>query len=107
MKYPDDMDAECVELSDALNTIKGVQSVSSCCGHGKRPFRVWFRCGDFRSLARIAYAADPCHSGADFHVEVRAGCDCQAFMFMIEGPIGDYEGAKRVAQVLKQENEVV
>jgi hypothetical protein len=102
MPYPDDMDPECIELSDALNTIKGVETTSSCCGHGKRPFRVFFRCVSFQSLALIAYAADPCHSNANFWIKVRSGCDCEPFHFMIEGPAGDYKGAAAIAKVLMQ-----
>jgi hypothetical protein len=43
-EYPENMDAECVDLCNALNTLPGIKTVKSCCGHGTSPFAVWFRC---------------------------------------------------------------
>lgn len=43
--YPENMDAECVSLCDALNTLPGVTTLESCSGHGKSPFMIWFKCG--------------------------------------------------------------
>ena len=36
------MDPECIPLCNALNTIKGIKTIESCCGHGEQPFMVWF-----------------------------------------------------------------
>ena len=35
-QYPGNMDRECVRLCDALNMSPGIQTVASCCGHGKQ-----------------------------------------------------------------------
>jgi hypothetical protein len=36
------LDKEVVPLVVALNAMKGVVTVESCCGHGKDPFYIWF-----------------------------------------------------------------
>ena len=36
------LDPEVVALCEALNTLPGIETVSSCCGHGQRPYRIWF-----------------------------------------------------------------
>lgn len=50
MIYPNDMDAECIPLCDALNAFESVETTSSCCGHDKRPFRIFFRCSSLETL---------------------------------------------------------
>jgi len=42
--YDEQMDVECIPLCDALNSLPGIQTCESCCGHGKKPFAIWFRC---------------------------------------------------------------
>lgn len=43
IRYDKRMDAECIPLCDAMNSIKGIRTVESCCGHGKTSFDVWFK----------------------------------------------------------------
>lgn len=40
--YDGCMDPEAVALCDAMNCLPGVWTASSCCGHGREPFRVFF-----------------------------------------------------------------
>ncbi len=35
---PEGMDPECITLCNALNTLPGVRTHASCCGHGKSPY---------------------------------------------------------------------
>ena len=35
-RYPEDIDEEIVPLLDALNSIPGVRTIASCCGHGDK-----------------------------------------------------------------------
>lgn len=37
------MDKECIPLCDALNSIPGITTVCSCCGHDKKSFSIWFK----------------------------------------------------------------
>jgi hypothetical protein len=39
---PADLDPECRELCEALNLLPGITTTSSCCGHGREPYRVFF-----------------------------------------------------------------
>ena len=36
------LDKEVVPLVGAMNAMKGIVTVESCCGHGEDPFRIWF-----------------------------------------------------------------
>lgn len=38
----DVMDRECIPICDALNLLPGIETISSCCGHGYAPFRIYF-----------------------------------------------------------------
>ena len=44
------MDAECVDLCDTLNSMKGIETTESCCGHDARPYRIFFKCRDLLAL---------------------------------------------------------
>ena len=39
----DIMDRECIPICDALNLLPGIETISSCCGHGYAPFRIYFK----------------------------------------------------------------
>ncbi|MBP3732292.1 MAG: hypothetical protein J6I84_03515 [Bacilli bacterium] len=49
-----DLDPGCEDLCRVLNGLKGIYTISSCCGHGERPFEVWFHCLNWYSLAVIS-----------------------------------------------------
>jgi hypothetical protein len=50
LKYDAFMDPECIEICDALNEIPGIETMESCCGHGKFRFSVWFKASDLSPL---------------------------------------------------------
>jgi hypothetical protein len=52
------MDKECVPLCDAINRIDGIDTFESCCGHGNKPFRIWFTVSDLTSLPKLLYFLD-------------------------------------------------
>jgi hypothetical protein len=52
------MDAECVDLCDAFNSIKGIETVESCCGHNKSPYHIFFKCHDLNGLRFIQSCID-------------------------------------------------
>jgi hypothetical protein len=52
------MDAECVDLSDTLNSIKGIETVESCCGHNYEPYRIFFKCYELPALRFIQSCID-------------------------------------------------
>lgn len=52
------MDAECVELCDALNSIKGIVTTESCCGHNYQTYKIFFKCSDLLGLRFIQSCID-------------------------------------------------
>ena len=40
LEYPNDVDEELLPLLDILNSIPGVRTLFSCCGHSKEPFYI-------------------------------------------------------------------
>jgi hypothetical protein len=41
-RYDREMDKEAIPLCNALNSLPGIKTIESCCGHGNEPFRIWF-----------------------------------------------------------------
>lgn len=64
-KYDKYMDAECIPLCDALNSLPGVKTTSSCCGHCKNKFMVFFDCENAASLFIIARSFNRRYSGTN------------------------------------------
>jgi hypothetical protein len=52
------MDKECVDLCDTLNSMKGIKTVESCCGHNDRPYRIFFKCYDLSALRFLQSCID-------------------------------------------------
>lgn len=85
------MDPECVALCEALNCLPGIKTTQSCCGHGKQPYRVWFRVTDFhaRGLLTVARLTCPRYYAGDWEVKLSHG-DVRGSMidFLLEGAVG-------------------
>ncbi len=101
---PADIDNESKLLCISMNRVRGVATLESCCGHGKKPFRIWFYTRSWKALARIAYAADGCHSGFyGWNLVVITDCAMQPVKFLIEsqdfGQVA-YDGAAKIAEIL-------
>ncbi len=96
-----DMDKECVNLCKTLNKLQGIKTVSSCCGHGKNEFLIWFRADSLENLPRLLYWFDSCHCGF-YHWRIIAKTDCgmSPVSFMIEGPVGAYNEAEEIAKLI-------
>ena len=57
-------DPEVVELCKAINSIQGLETTSSCCGHGDTPFHIWFRVSYVKALYPITRCIDTRYGGA-------------------------------------------
>ena len=70
--YDGRMDEECIPLCDVLNSLPGVETTSSCCGHCKNDFMIFFNCNNSYSLAVIARAFNRRYSGTflEWKIEV-------------------------------------
>jgi hypothetical protein len=54
MRYPKSMEPECIPLCNALNSIPGIRTTESCCGHGNGPFMVFFYLADLRKVRYLS-----------------------------------------------------
>jgi len=52
------MDAECVDLCDAINSMRGLETVESCCGHNHQPYRIFFKCHSIPALRFLQSCID-------------------------------------------------
>ena len=43
LEYEMEIDKECADLCNALNSLPAIVTISSCCGHGKSPFSIFFK----------------------------------------------------------------
>lgn len=105
-KPPADMDKECVVLCAAMNRIKGIRTVSSCCGHGKHPYRIYFQPRSLAALPPLLYWFDACHCGHyGWTVVVYTDCSAAGPFFRVEGPVGPeaYVEAGDIAYLLTGE----
>lgn len=57
-EYDEYMDVECIPLCNALNSLPGIETLESCCGHTKKPFAIWFRCNSELSLRFLGRCID-------------------------------------------------
>jgi hypothetical protein len=100
---PDDMDPEVIRLCRAMNLFPGIFTISSCCGHGREPFRIWFMAESVEALPALLYWTDACHTG-QYGWIVTAATDCSAdhVTFTLEGPCGGYEAAEVIAKYMRE-----
>jgi hypothetical protein len=103
MKYTGKMDPECIKLCDAMNKVPGIRTIESCCGHGERPYRIWFKSKNLKSLPLLLYWFDRCHVGyPGWNVSVSTDCAMSPVTFMVEGPIGAYSESDDIAKSLEE-----
>jgi hypothetical protein len=95
--YPSDMDVECMPLCDALNNLKGITTVESCCGHGKRTFGIAFLAYHVEHLKPLLVALDEMTS---WNVSAKWASGGDGIYFWLEGPIGGYDEANALAKKL-------
>jgi len=100
------LDKDCVSLVAVMNKIPGIQTIESCCGHGKGPYHIWFCAASLENLPTLLYWFDGCHCGYySWRVFVTTDCAMSPVHFCLEGPIGEqayYESAKIAALIAKQ-----
>ena len=58
INYEDNMDFECVALCNALNSVKGIVTHESCCGHGSCSFSIFFRATSWKGLFFVTRCVD-------------------------------------------------
>ena len=102
------MDKEVVELCDAINVVdSSIETVESCCGHGKEHFRIWVCATHLEALPELLYWFDGCHSGEHgWTVSIYTDCGMSFPTLLIESPTKGkeaYESAGKIAKIITDE----
>lgn len=58
LDYDQHMDGECIAPCNALNSIEGIETNDSCCGHGKNCFQIFFYVTSFTGLFFVTRCVD-------------------------------------------------
>lgn len=66
----DKLDKECVSLVNMLNTIDGIATTESCCGHLKAPYRIFFVSDSFSAIGMLYRCVDKRYSDGNWKIEV-------------------------------------
>ena len=82
--YDGNMDKECIQICDALNSISDVRTTESCCGHCKDRFMIFLTCDNPHSLAIIARVFDRRYIGTSqpWYIELQTK-DSGAYYYFI------------------------
>ena len=103
MATPRDLDPECLNLCRALNELPGIETISSCAGHGETPFQVSLEAESLDDLPPVAWSLDSCHSGqSGWELVAYTDCTMAPIRFLVEGPVGAYEAAEAIAELIQQ-----
>ena len=65
-----EFDKECVNLCQTLNTMDGLNTTESCCGHLKERFMIFFKCDNFSTLAKISRSVNRNYSDGKWELLV-------------------------------------
>lgn len=107
MNYPNDMDQECVKLCEAMNSLPGIQTTESCCGHERDNFCIFFSASNLADLPRLLYWFDSCHCGyGGWRVEAFTDCAMSPVSFVVIGPVGpmSYSESESIAKLMVEYN---
>lgn len=103
-ELPFDIDKECIPLCTVLNSLKGIKTFESCCGHGKRPFRIWFTAENVNDLTIPAMACYRMYGGClGWRIEVVHSESPNRTKFMLEGTSGEsaYNDSTKIVQAIQ------
>lgn len=70
LKYPSDMDEQCIELYYLLNSLPDTETFESCCGHEKDVYMMFFKCYSIDVLTRLGRAVNKNYSDGNWEIVV-------------------------------------
>jgi len=85
--YDEKIDKECISLCNTLNSIPGIKTFESCCGHGEAPFRIWFTAEKIEDLL-VPIISTNTTPGYSIIIEFTESP--LKVIFLLEGPVGEY-----------------
>ena len=98
------MDPECIPLCDAINLYPGFETTESCCGHGEHPFWIFIKIDSLENLNLPLFvrAFNHSYNGVDskWTIQLGVGESVEKAYFLIEGPIGRFDDANKIAECL-------
>ena len=101
----DKMDPECVSICNALNLLEGIETISSCCGHGFQPFRIYFVAEFLNDLKPIMELID---ESEIWRVRVSMATGNMEIYFILESANGwadAYGSANELTELIAQRAE--
>ena len=103
VKLPDDIDDECLELSEAINLFDGVCTVESCCGHGRQQYCIWFEADNLRKMKPFLRVLNSHYSGWHCSVHMNYTFNNIYWELRYLGGMGQiaYDAAGRLAQNMR------
>ncbi|KKK57153.1 hypothetical protein LCGC14_3057350 [marine sediment metagenome] len=105
-KLPEDIDEQIIPLYIEMNRFAGIQTISSCCGHDKDKFCIWFTVEDLEDLPALLYCFDGCHTGIyGWKVIVTTDCAMSPVKFLAESSTmgkKSYEESEVIAKYMKE-----
>lgn len=93
----EEMDKECVELCQKLNSLKGVETWESCCGHLKDLYMIFFFCNDFITLAKLARSVNRNYSDGRWEIVVDDSDHYPSYLFWLRSkkPFRSYKAMEK------------
>lgn len=70
LKYPSDMDVQCIELYYLLNSLPNTETIESCCGHEREVYMMFFKCNNVGVLSRLGRAVSKNYSDGNWEIVV-------------------------------------
>lgn len=81
--YDGQMDEECIAICNKINSLSGVKTTESCCGHCKQPYMIWFDCNDFTRLAKLYRCINKNYSDGKWRIECCCGDTHPLYGFLL------------------------
>lgn len=108
IRVPRSMDPPCIPLFHALNKLPGIRTTSSCCGHGKKPFRMWLEACTLSNVTAVVRRIDGRYLGFEWRCLAYINESAWRTSFCLESlTIGEeaYQESRVLAQSLLDDME--
>ena len=95
-----EMDEECIKLCEAMNSIVGIKTYESCCGHNAIPYSIFFESNS--DGLQCFFSLIPSHIFSEWIINVNWNSTFDKVTYNLEGPIGkdSYDQSERIAECI-------